>query len=467
MSNIVYSNANVPVTHICDVLVVGGGLGGVAAAAAAARAGADTILLERNTFLGGVAAAGHCCSIFNSFYTEDHTQVVDGIAFELTNRLAETAGPGLSWQKHRGHIIYDVELGKLVLHEFLAEAGVRLLFGAVLSDVIVEDGEVKGAIYTGRNGLEAIRCKRLVDATGDADAAALAGAPIKTHYDRASYVFRIGGVDVDRFVDYLSTSGQYPHHMDVNWSYEEALAQYRECGTLLFPHGGGKHLALVQRAMAEGRLPAKIGGHDQIDAMQMHAIRKIGTIHIITGFFYPQSLDAESMTQFTLDGKRMAVAVTNFFHDDMPGFENCYLCSTAEDLGIRTSRYLDGEFVFEDEMRKTASRFDDSIGKALLLPVRALREDIKGWKAECIGDNYHEIPLRALLPRSPEGLIMGAGRSISARNPGYLRIMVNTMVVGQGAGIAAAVSAKAGTPIRTTDYAAIREELVRQHVYEA
>jgi len=465
MAHVPYSRTDIPISYACDVLVAGGGLGGIAAAVSAARAGADTILLERNMFLGGVATAGHCCSIFNCFYTEDQRQAVNGVAFELTNRLAECAGPGLRWQKHRGHIIYDVELGKLTLHEFLSEAGVRLLLGSFLSDVLVENGTVQGAIFTGRCGLEAILCKRLVDATGDADAAYLAGAPLKTDFGRASYVFRIGGVDVDRFVDYLLAEHQYPDHIDVNWSTEEAVAQYRECGTLLFPHGGGRHLVRVQRAIAEGRLAARIGEQTHIDALQMHAIRRSGTVHIITGFFTPRSLASEELARHTLEGKRMAVSVSRFFREEMPGFENSFLCSTAEDVGIRTSRYIDGEFVYEDEMRKTPSRFADAIGKSLIVTDRKLFSE-NSWKAQCSGEDCCEIPLRALLPRSPAGLIMGSGRSISARSPGYMRVMVNTMVVGQGAGIAAAVSARNGTSIPSTDYADIRAELVRQHVFE-
>ena len=54
-----------------DVVVVGGGLGGVSAALAAARAGSEVILLEANGFLGGVATAGMCCSVFNCMYSRE------------------------------------------------------------------------------------------------------------------------------------------------------------------------------------------------------------------------------------------------------------------------------------------------------------------------------------------------------------------------------------------------------------
>ncbi|MBQ3127358.1 MAG: FAD-dependent oxidoreductase [Clostridia bacterium] len=454
--------------HTCDVLVVGGGFGGVAAAAAAARAGAKTILLERNTYLGGVATAGHCCSVFNCFYTDDHRLMVHGIPFELTNYLAEKAGPGLSWQNHRGHMIFDVELGKLALHEYVVEAGVKPIFGATLTDVLVEDGAICGVLYTGRNGAEAIAAKRIIDATGDSDAAVLAGAPTKTAHGKSSYCFRVGNVDMDKFVGYfVDHPGEYPDYMDLDWTFNDTLRQYRENGTFLFPHGGGHQLSIVKQACAEGRFSVEQCGMGDLDAMQMHGIRRTGTIHFITGFFRLESLDSAEITEWLLKGKQMAVYVTNFLRDNFPGFENCFLCSTADDLGIRTSRYIDGEFTYTRDMKENPTRFDDSLGRVLVCTNEKLNTSEGAWGAQVLGNDYSEVPLRALLPRGPEGLIMGAGRSISAKSPSLLRVMVNTMVIGQGAGVTAAVSALADTPIASTDYAAIRAELVRQGVYDA
>jgi hypothetical protein len=71
--------------------------------------------------------------------------------------------------------------------------------------------------------------------------------------------------------------------MDVEWTLEEALAQYDENGTFLFPHGGGMQLDLVKQGVASGSFPRSVGCHDTIDAMQMHALREQGVVHIITG----------------------------------------------------------------------------------------------------------------------------------------------------------------------------------------
>ena len=109
MKTIREEGREIPVRAEVDVLVAGGGLGGVSAAMAAARAGAKTLLVERNSFLGGVATAGMCCSMFNAFYTASGKLGTTGNALEAADALAEAAGYGERWKRHKAHIIYDVE----------------------------------------------------------------------------------------------------------------------------------------------------------------------------------------------------------------------------------------------------------------------------------------------------------------------------------------------------------------------
>ena len=147
-----------PVREEVDVLVVGGGLGGVAAATAAARAGATVLLVERNTFLGGVATAGMCCSIFNCYYTGGSLRRLgtSGIAVEVADALAEAEGYGRSWHDHKGHIIYDIESAKLVLQDLVAASGARMLLGALVSDVVMDGCRLQGLVVESKSGREAI-----------------------------------------------------------------------------------------------------------------------------------------------------------------------------------------------------------------------------------------------------------------------------------------------------------------------
>ena len=464
---VVEPTREVPVRAEVDVLVVGGGLGGVSSAMAAARAGARTMLVERNGFPGGVATAGMCCSVFNCFYTAERRLGITGNAVEITDALAETSGVGRKWHDHKGHIIYDIEGAKLALIELLEAAGVTSLFDTLVTGAIVEDGVLKGVFIDSKSGREAILAKVTVDASGDADVAALAGAPLREMGSRGkhSYVFRIGNVDVDRFVRYfVDHPDQYPDYMDVDWTFEEALAQYEACGTLLFPHGGGYQMDLFKQAMASGELPPTVGVHDSIPACQMHAIRDLGVVHVITGFTSFDGLDIETISRAMADGKRMAFVVTGFFRRHVPGFERACVIGLADDLGMRVTRWIEGELDFTRQMRETPARFPDVIGRGVVEKDYRKNPAEGAWGCQTFTSDTFDIPYRCLVPRRIDGLLMGAGRSVSSEGPWLLRVMALTMVVGQGAGVAAAVAAQSGAQPRAIGIAAVQDELRRQGV---
>ncbi len=459
---------SIPVRSEVDVLVCGGGLGGVAAAVAAARAGARTLLIERNAFVGGVATAGMCCSIFNCYYTggSERRLGTTGIALEVADALAAAEGYGNKWRQHKGHIIYDIERGKLVLLELLEGTGVDVLVNATITGAVMNAGVLRGVIIASKSGQEAVLAKVLVDATGDADVAALAGAPLHSASRAAhSFCFRLGNVDVDAFVGYFRDHPeQFPEYMDVNWSLEEALAQYDDCGTFLFPHGGGMQLDALKQAKASGDLPAQIGVHDTTDACQMHAIRRLGVVHVITGFVHFDGLDIDKISHSIHDGRRMAFAVSEVYKKYMPGFANAFVIGTAANLGVRASRYLDGDFTFSGEMMQAGLRQPDAVGRAVGWDNVVVHPGPGAWGSQVCRSDSFDVPYRCLLPKGVEGLLMGAGRSISTDNPWLLRVMAHTMVVGQGAGAAAAVAAQTGIAPRRVDITRVQQELGRQGV---
>ena len=457
---------SIPIVASADVVVTGGGLGGVSAALAAARAGASVIITETNGFLGGVATAGMCCSVFNCMFSRDRQLMIGGNPLEIVDALAVGAGPGMSWRNHKGHMIYDVERAKLVLAELLEKNGVQIRLGSPVTEVIKENGRVTHVVTSGKNGLEAIACKVLVDATGDCDAAALAGVRLKNaQHHRASYVFRLGNVDVDRFIRYLiDNPNEYPGKMDIDWSLDEAVKQYRENGTFLFPHGGGMQMTRIKEALEKGDLPLALGRYDTLDAMQMHMIRDIGVCHVITGYVGCESLDAEDITVSINDGKRVAYVFRDMMRKYMPGFENCFVSQSADDLGIRGSRCIVGESTFTKDMKESPYRCGDAIGVGVVETYEYLMKADKAWGAQVFGNDVFEIPLGCLIPGDTENIVIGAGRGADTEPALLLRVMVTTMAVGQGAGVAAALAAQTGVKIKDIDHALLKNELVRQGV---
>lgn len=458
---------HIPVVATADIVVAGGGLGGVVASLAAARAGASVILAEVNGFLGGVATAGMCCSVFNCLFTRDRELKVKGIPLEIVDALATKAGgPGMSWREHKGHVIYDVEQAKLLLHDLLVREGVQIRLNSPTVDVIQEGNRVKALVTAGKNGLEALACRVLIDATGDCDAAALAGVScMQTKALRASYVFRLGNVDVDRFIEYFREHPEeYPNNVDIAWTLEEALQQYDANGTFLFPHHGGMELSRLALAIKNGDYATTYGKYSILDATQMHLIRDKGVCHVITGYVSNDDLDAAALSDSIFEGKQIAFYFANFMKKYMPGFENAFVSATADDLGIRGSRIIEGINTFKKDMKASPYRCVDAVGIGVIETCEKLHKGKNTGSAQVFGNDVYEIPLSCLIPKGTENIVIGSGRGADSDPPLLLRAMVPTMAVGQGAGVAAAYAAKNDTSIKDVDLAAVRRELMRQGV---
>ena len=185
-----------------DILVVGGGTSGCSAALAAARRGARVMLVDRYGFLGGTATAamvGCFCGVYTCGPDSTHQLLVGGIPREIMGRLeAERAG-----YKYRHRFQVDHEAFKILLEKMATEAGVTILLHALVVEALVDAGTIRGVVLENKGGREAILARRVIDASGDGDLAALAGAPYEIgdaegRLQAPTMVFDMGNVDVER-----------------------------------------------------------------------------------------------------------------------------------------------------------------------------------------------------------------------------------------------------------------------------
>src|SRR6202142_109736 len=205
-----------------DVLVVGSGPGGLAAALAAARAGARTPLIDRNGCFGGnitqVGVEGF------AWYRHEQTVDCEGIGIEFEER-AKAMGAAMPEPQSLSHAL-DAEMFKWVADELVQEAGITPLLHRMGVAPIMEAGTIRGVITESKAGREAILAKRVIDATGDADIATRAGAPVhKTPKEKmmaASVMFSMSGVNKQRFIDSVKADPQTYADWSGNgeWDYE-------------------------------------------------------------------------------------------------------------------------------------------------------------------------------------------------------------------------------------------------------
>ncbi|HEX4820693.1 MAG TPA: FAD-dependent oxidoreductase [Acidimicrobiales bacterium] len=212
---------DVPVIGRPDVLVVGGGAAGIAAAVAAARRGATTWLVEQSSALGGLATVG----LINLLLTLDDgngTQVVAGLCQEFVDRLdaiGEAKFPppdqwnredaatvdewrrwGLVWgapESVRYSVAFDPDAFIDVSIDALMAADVRVRFHTWFAGVAMDGESIAAVLVESKNGREAIVPAVVIDATGDGDVVARAGAPNERHSIPPHLWFRVGGVADD------------------------------------------------------------------------------------------------------------------------------------------------------------------------------------------------------------------------------------------------------------------------------
>jgi len=185
-----------------DIVVVGGGAAGVAAAVAAADAGARTLLVERHAYLGGAATAASVlayCGFFTSAATP--LQVVHGVGAEVLGRLRRAGLASGPRRTRTGNtvVLLDPEYSKRVLDELVVEHGVDVLLHCQVVRASRFGERIDRITCVEDRGMFDIRAGAYVDASGNANLAAMAGADERDvpadERQLASLVLRFGGVD--------------------------------------------------------------------------------------------------------------------------------------------------------------------------------------------------------------------------------------------------------------------------------
>jgi hypothetical protein len=423
MESIAY-RASIPVMDRCDVLVVGGGSAGSAAAVAAARAGAKTILVERYGFLGGTGAA--VLDTFYGFYTpgSKEKKVVGGIPDEVVAGL-ERRGVLLKRPNTYGAgagLTYDPETLKVVWDELTTGAGVKVLFHVYFVDGLVDRGRLADAVIGTKQGLVAIHARAVVDASGDADVAARAGAPYEDAgalgiAQSLTTTFKVINVDVAR-------ARTFP---------KEEL------------------WALMERAATEGyELPRKEGS-SHVTPLAGVMVTNMTRVAGIDG------TDPEALGWAEKEGRKQALEYMRFLRDKVPGYERAELGGLSVNIGVRETRRIRGEYWITREDVLAARKFPDAIAQCGA-PIEE-HQGGGGTRWEYLPDGETvDIPFRALLPLGVEGLVV-AGRCLSASHEAHasIRSIGQCLAMGQAAGLAAAIAP--GGEVRNLDILTLRHRL--------
>lgn len=329
-SRLSLKNTKIAVDDRWDVIVVGGGPGGCAAAISAAREGAKTLLIEAMGQLGGMGTAGMVPAWCP--FSDGEKIIYRGLA----EKIFEASRKGVPHERKQkmNWVSINPEYLMTVYDQMVTESGARVLFFSRVAAVEkAADETVDAIIVANKSGLVAFKAKVFIDATGDGDLAAWAGASFKRGDDSgvvqsSSLCFSFANVD----------------------SYN-----YNLTGPSL--HTSNKN-SPVYKAIESGKYPL-IDKHFNSnfigpDVVQFNA----GHLDNV------DSTDPWATTQAMMAGRQIAGQYLEAMKDVQPKtFGSAFLVKTASLLGVRDSRRIEGDYTFTVEDWKERRTFEDEIGR--------------------------------------------------------------------------------------------------------
>jgi len=407
----------VPVRYAADVAVVGGGIAGVCAACAAAREGASVVLVERFAVTGGNATVGGVANW--SGETRGQGAIFDQIVALQEEFGAIAPYPGPYEHFSRMNRVFDHEILAVILQELLLEHGVKPLLHTRFVDVCVDAaGELTEAIVCGMSGPEALRARVFIDCTGEACVARTAG--FATAKGDGQTVSPPGQLPPSLMYFLRERPEPEPPQLPAGW-FEPVTRSEDLPMTSVWPDGpGGKAIKL------------KVPGYD--------------------------STDTESLTALEIRARRRMFEVLDY-HQRV-GHKPWRLDHSSPIIGLREGARITGDYVLTVADVRAGRTFDDAIARGVFfLDGMTPRDEKRTYTLsheEQVVPPY-QIPLRSLVARDGQNLLM-AGRCFSADQHALssARVMPTCAMMGQAAGILAALAARHGVAPRAIDPLEVR-----------
>lgn len=382
-----------------DILVVGGGTAGTIAAIQAGRAGAQTILIESGSQLGGTTTTGGVA--FPGIFHAWGKQIIGGIGWELVMDCVQLNGdklpnfsllPDRHW-KHQ--VTVNAALYTLLAEEKCLEAGVDIRYYETPHQIEFKEG--KWWVETVGKGTKVqITCDQIIDCTGNALIASMAGFNVLREADTqpGSLVFRIGGYDYNA-LDLSKIPQQY------------------------------------HRVLRQNMLERKTRTNRE------HTF-------VPYSYVYVPGADSTTSESHTIANQEGRSTLLNLIRElrSFPGCENVKLVKLKTETAVRETYRIEGLYQMTRLDYVEGRLFEDSVSYSFY-PIDLHREGKSIYQEFLKPDIVASIPLRSLIPKKSKNFLV-AGRCISSDRlaNSALRVQASCMGMGQAAAAAAVLANK-------------------------
>ena len=457
----------VPVARDVDVVVAGSGISGLFASLAAARHGARVVLVDRMGMPGGNIGPGRIVGygIGGSILSTQHERRYTGVVAEFIERLNKDLDDVPCTYSTMSHGVSRVAAN------MFEEEGVELVLSAYAADPIMDGDRACGLFVESKSGRIAIKAKVVIDATGDADTAARAGAPVRRrvtveeisqdnvsahpdhqHWNDGQIYFFIGEVDIKQYREFREKETALTSEQQ-QWADENLLIRWKGWPDSIIPALKEGWDSGEFRSEYDLRPNLRVALNDWFGFSTARPGIAGGRAGIFgdydTGNWKDVSLMESAVRNIAYDG------INYFRRKRIPGFENAYIISMAPFFGARGGPFIDSEFVLTPRDANAGLRVPDTLYIAYLdAPPDGQRRG-------------HDMPYRMLLPKKIDGLLVtgrGAGFLRRGHDPAT-RERTNMMALGQATGIAAALAAAKGLTPRKLDVKELQSTLIRAGYY--
>ena len=475
----------IPIARDVDVVVAGAGISGLLAALAAGKLGAKTILVDRFGTIGGNIGGAGMFMACNGPDLRGNAKGTLAPGFRLPDVAGEldARSQALLGDMPRNNSTISLAVSRAAL-DMLEENGVELMLSAYAADPIVNGDRVTGLFVETKSGRVAVRAKVTIDGTGDADLATRAGASTiwPTSAEELDYPWCWEFVKLPQYKSWNDGGMSYVI-ADVNWrKYEEFMKtevdltrEDLEWRDRLFMRTSGymweeDGVVQYEGKMAKVMFPLLREAWESGEYFVEVEVRK--NLHVYPCLWWQNPL-ADGLVQARMQvsgdfdmsdwrdvslieaaSRKCIFDMVRFYRRRIPGYEDAWPVCEAAFLGMRGGRCIDGEHTITMDEYINGLETDDVLFATFAGTYR---------RPEHIHRKSHDMPYRMLQPKGIDGMLV-AGRGAAFIRRGHdpsVRCRGNMILLGQAAGIAAALAAKDNVTPKQLDVKKLQRVLLK------